>query len=83
MKRIQVLGAGCPTCEKLRKNAETAVRELGIEATVEKISDMSAIIALGALLTPALVIDGEVKVVGEAPSPEQIKKLLGASRENA
>jgi small redox-active disulfide protein 2 len=77
------LGAGCPTCEKLRKNAETAVRELGIEATVEKISDMSAIIALGALLTPALVIDGEVKVVGEAPSPEQIKKLLGASRENA
>jgi small redox-active disulfide protein 2 len=83
VKRIQVLGAGCPTCEKLQRNAEAAVHELGIAATVEKISDMGAIIALGALMTPALAIDGEVKVVGKVPSPEEIKKLLGASRENA
>ena len=48
MKRIQVLGAGCPMCDKLKRNAEVAVRELGIEAKVEKISDMAAIIALGA-----------------------------------
>ena len=83
VKRIQVLGAGCPTCEKLKRNAEVALRELGIEAQVEKISDMAAIIALGALMTPALAIDGEVKVVGKVPSPEEIKKLLGASDENA
>ncbi len=83
VKRIQVLGAGCPTCEKLKRNAEVAVRELGIEATVEKISDMAAIIALGALLTPALAVDGEVKVAGKVPSPEDIKKLFGASSEKA
>ena len=59
------------------------MRELGIEAQVEKISDMAAIIALGALMTPALAIDGEVKVVGKVPSPEEIKKLFGASDENA
>jgi small redox-active disulfide protein 2 len=77
------LGAGCPTCEKLKRNAEAAVRELGIEAKVEKISDMAAIIALGALMTPALAIDGQVKVVGQVPSPEEIKKLLRAGSENA
>ena len=59
------------------------MRELGIEATVEKISDMTAIIAFGVLMTPALAVDGEVKVVGTAPSPEDIKKLLGASSEKA
>jgi small redox-active disulfide protein 2 len=83
VKCIQVLGAGCPTCEKLRRNAEAAVRELGIEATVEKVSDMGQIIALGALMTPALVVDGEVKAVGNVPSPKEIKKLLGASSERA
>ena len=59
------------------------MRELGIEAEIEKISDMAAIIALGALMTPALAIDGEVKVVGQVPSPEEIKKLLDASSEKA
>jgi small redox-active disulfide protein 2 len=65
------------------RNAEAAVRELGIEAKVEKISDLGAIIALGALMTPALAIDGQVKVVGQVPSPKEIKKLLCAGSENA
>jgi len=76
MKLVQVLGTGCPKCEKLRKNAEEAVKSAGIEARVEKVSDINAIIGFGVMMTPALAIDGEVKVVGKVPSPEDIKKLL-------
>lgn len=76
MKLVQVLGPGCPKCEKLRKNAEQAVRAAGIEARVEKVTDINAIISFGVMMTPALAIDGEVKVVGMVPSPEEIKKLL-------
>lgn len=76
MKQIQVLGPSCRMCDKLARNAERAVSELGIEATVERISDLSAIIATGALMTPALAIDGEVRAVGKVPSSEEIKKLL-------
>jgi small redox-active disulfide protein 2 len=76
MKLIQVLGPGCPKCEKLKKNAETAVQELGIEATVEKVTDIGVITGFGVMMTPALVIDGEVKLVGKVPTAEDIKKLL-------
>jgi small redox-active disulfide protein 2 len=76
MKIIQVLGTGCPKCEKLRKNAEEAVKSAGIEARIEKVSDINAIIALGVMMTPALVIDGEVKVAGKVLKPHEIKKLL-------
>lgn len=76
MRKIQVLGAGCARCEKLAENAERAVREAGIEGAVEKVADIDEILAFGVMMTPALVIDGEVKVVGQAPGPEQIRKLL-------
>jgi small redox-active disulfide protein 2 len=76
MKLVQVLGPGCPKCEKLRKNAEEAVKAAGIQARVEKVSDINAIISFGVMMTPALVIDGEVKVVGKVLSPEEIKNLL-------
>lgn len=76
MKLIQVLGPGCPKCEKLKKNAELAVEESGADAKVEKVSDINVITGFGVMMTPALVIDGEVKVVGKVPSPEDIKKLL-------
>ena len=76
MKRVQVLGIGCPTCEKLRKNAEAAVAELGIEATVELITDVNAIVSFDVLMTPALVIDGDVKAVGKMLSTEEIKRFL-------
>lgn len=75
-KLIQVLGPGCPKCAKLKENAETAVKELGVEALVEKITDIGTIAAFGVLMTPALAIDGEVKVVGKVPSVEELKKLL-------
>ena len=76
MKHIQVLGVGCPTCEKLKKNTEMAVAELGIDATVEAISDIGKIVSLDVLMTPALVIDGVVKVVGKVPTVDDIKRLL-------
>ncbi len=76
MKLIQVLGPGCPKCEKLKKNAEEAVQQAGVEALVEKITDISVIMGFGVMMTPALVIDGEVKVVGKVPSADEIQKLL-------
>ena len=76
MKLLQVLGTGCAKCTKLKEQAEAAVKELGIEATVEKIEDINVITGFGVMMTPALVIDGEVKVVGKVPSVEEIKKLL-------
>ena len=76
MKLVQVLGPGCPKCEKLKKNAEEAVKESGTEAIVEKITDINVIVGFGVMATPALVIDGEVKVTGKIPSVEEIKQLL-------
>jgi len=76
MKLIQVLGPGCPKCEKLKKNAEEAVAQWGGEAMVEKITDINVIVGFGVMSTPALAIDGEVKSAGKVLSPEEIKKML-------
>ncbi len=77
MKVLQVLGPGCPKCEKLARNVEAAARELGIEHRLEKITDITKILDFGVMVTPALVVDGEVKVAGKVPSPEEIKQMLG------
>lgn len=76
MKLLQVLGPGCAKCTKLKENAEAAVKELGIEAAVEKITDINVITGFGVMMTPALAVDGEVKVVGKVPSTDEIKQLL-------
>ena len=76
MTKIQVLGTGCPKCAALAANAEAAATELGIEFDLEKVADVNEIVAFGVMLTPALVIDGEVKVVGKAPSVAEIKAML-------
>ena len=76
MKLVQVLGPGCPRCAKMAEEAEAAVKELGIEATVEKITDINQIMDFGVMMTPALAVDGEVKVVGKVPSAEEIKEFL-------
>ncbi len=76
MKLVQVLGPGCAKCTRLAENAQSAVNELGIEATVEKVSDINVITGFGVMMTPALVIDGEVKVVGKVATPDEIKQLL-------
>ncbi len=76
MKKLQVLGPGCFKCQKLAHIAETAARDLGIEYTIEKVTNMEDIMRFGVMMTPALVVDGEVKSVGTLPKPEAMKKLL-------
>lgn len=76
MKLIQILGTGCPKCEKLKMNAEEAIKLAGAEAQVEKITDIGQITSFGVMMTPALAIDGEVKVMGRVLSPEEIQKFL-------
>ena len=77
MKRIQILGTGCPKCRTLTETAETAARELGIEYTLEKVTNLTEISSFGVMFTPALVVDGVVKVSGKVPSLGDVKKLLG------
>ncbi len=76
MKKIQILGTGCPKCRKLAENAEAAARELGAEVEIEKVTEINEIMKFGVMMTPALVIDGKVKVVGKVPSPDEIKSML-------
>ena len=76
MRLLQVLGVGCAKCAKLRENAEAAVAELGIDARVEKITDIPTILSFDVLMTPALVIDGNVKLVGRVASVDEIKQWL-------
>lgn len=74
--QIKVLGTGCANCKKLESNVKAAVKELGIEATVEKVENINDIIAFGVMKTPALVIDGQVKVAGKILGVKEIKKYL-------
>jgi small redox-active disulfide protein 2 len=76
MKKIQVLGAGCPKCKKLAENAEAAAKELGIEYELEKVTGINDIMKFGVMMTPALAVDGQVKVVGKVLSPDEIKGML-------
>jgi small redox-active disulfide protein 2 len=76
MKKLQILGTGCPKCKKLAENAEAAAKALGIEYTLEKVTDIKEIMKFGVMMTPALVVDGVVKVVGKVPDPEAIKAML-------
>jgi len=74
--KIQILGTGCPKCNQLYQNAKAAIEEAGIEADIEKVTDLARIMAFGVMVTPALVIDGQVKTSGKVPSVEDIKKMI-------
>jgi small redox-active disulfide protein 2 len=76
MKKLQILGTGCPKCKKLLELTEQAARELGIEYEIEKVTDINVIMGFGILMTPGLAVDGEVKVSGKIPNVEEIKKML-------
>jgi small redox-active disulfide protein 2 len=76
MKKIQILGTGCPKCKKLAENAEIAAKELGMEYELEKITRIGDIMKFGAMITPALAVDGKVKMTGKVPSVEQLKEIL-------
>jgi len=76
MKKLQILGTGCPKCKKLAANTEAAAKALGIEYTIEKVTDINEIMKFGVMMTPALAVDGQVKVVGKIPDAEAIKDML-------
>ena len=76
MKSIKILGTGCPKCEKLKEIVRDAIQELGIESVIEKVTELSKIMDYGVMVTPALVIDEEVKITGKVPSMEEIKSML-------
>jgi small redox-active disulfide protein 2 len=73
---IKVLGTGCPNCKKMVANVSQAVKELNIEATIEKVENIQEIMAYGVMRLPAIVIDGQVKTMGRVLSCEEVKKYL-------
>ena len=76
MKKVQILGTGCPKCKKLYETAQQAVKEAGVEAEVTKVEDMNEIIQFGVMMTPALAVDGDVKSVGKVLSASEIAAML-------
>ncbi len=77
MKKLQILGSGCPKCKKLAEMTEIAAKEMGIEFELTKVSDITEILSFGVMMTPCLVVDSVVKVCGKVPSIEELKKLIG------
>jgi len=76
MKKIQILGTGCPKCKTLAANVEAAARELGIEYELVKVTDINEVMKFGVMMTPALAVDGDVKSVGKVLSADEIKKTI-------
>lgn len=76
MKKLQILGTGCPNCRRLTAQTEEAARNLGLQVEIEKVEDLGAIVEMGVLRTPALAVDGTVEVSGRVPSVAEIEQLL-------
>ena len=74
--KIEILGMGCPKCKMLYENVKKAVEQTGIQAEVVKVEDMETITSYGVMMTPALVVNGEVKTTGKIPSAEDIRRWL-------
>jgi small redox-active disulfide protein 2 len=76
MKEIRILGPGCPRCEELLKRTMQIACELNLDCNIEKVTDIREITAYGVMMTPALVVDGQVKVSGKVPKLDDLKKML-------
>ncbi len=76
MKKLQILGTGCPKCKKLAEATEEAAKGLGIEYELEKVTDITAIMSFNVMMTPALAVDGKVRVSGKIPSLAELRTLL-------
>jgi len=74
--KIQILGTGCPKCKQLAANAQAAIDSSGLEAEIEKVTDINEIMGFGVMMTPALAIDGAVKSTGKVLGAEEIRKLI-------
>jgi small redox-active disulfide protein 2 len=77
MKKLQVFGPGCARCNRLADLTDRAAREIGLAFTLEKVKDFTAIADMGIVVTPALAVDGEVKLSGRVPTLEELKGILG------
>ncbi len=80
MTKIQILGTGCAKCRMLTDHAEEAAKALGLDYALEKVTDINDIVAFGVVATPALVVDGQVKVAGRVPTADAVKALLAQRR---
>lgn len=76
MKKLQILGTGCAKCKKLAELTEQAAQSLGVPYEMEKVTEIQKIMAFGVMMTPALVVDGVVKVSGRLPSPAELQTML-------
>jgi len=74
--KIQILGTGCARCDALMKATERVAQSLGVQYELEKVTDLKQIMAFGVMTTPALVLDGKVKVNGKVPSVDELKTIL-------
>lgn len=80
MRKIQVIGTGCPKCNRMAENVAAAVAALDLEAEIEKVSDLEAIAASGVLVTPGLMVDGRLLISGRVPTVEYLKELLAGAQ---
>lgn len=76
MKKIEILGTGCPKCKKLFEAVDQAAKEMGFEYTIEKVEDIHKILKYGIMVIPALVVDGELQFAGRVPSVNDLKNFL-------
>lgn len=83
MKKLQILGAGCAKCQKLAAETKAAADAMGIQYTLEKVTDIQEIMKFSVMMTPALVVDGKVKVAGRIPSAAEITTWLATAAEEA
>jgi small redox-active disulfide protein 2 len=81
--KVEIMGPGCPRCETTEKNARQAVANLGLEAEVEHIYDVKEYAKRGVVLTPAVVVDGAVKVSGRVPTVDELEALLTPTRDSS
>lgn len=73
---VKVIGAGCPDCDKLKASTEAALKELGIDAEIQRISSLKEIVLLGIMTAPSLLVDGKLLISGQAASKEEVRKQL-------
>ncbi len=75
--KIEILGTGCPKCKKTKETIDKVVKQTGVDAEVVKVDDIEKIMSYGVMITPAVVVDGEVKLTGKVPDEKDIKKWIG------
>lgn len=76
--KLQILGTGCAKCNQLASSTQAAAERLGLDYELEKVTDFVKFAELGVMITPALLVDGKLKVAGRVPSPAELEKMLGA-----